>query len=485
MAAFRFIFAAAICVLWNAALAAAPADTQAGEASSPTAVVDTAPTSPGVQALPGLGKRYALLEIDGDLMSKHGTVVLKRGIDFAVRQKADLIVLYLNTPGGLLPVMFGMRDALIDSPIPVVSFVRQAYSAGALLALATDRIYMHPVAHIGDAIPIQMAPGSTPKELEGELKEKIMAPMRKEFATTARYKGHREDLAVAMVDINADLPELGAGKGKILVLDAPTAVREGLAVKVVESLNEVVAHEGLAGAEELRYRMSVADKLASFLSKPLALILLIGLIIGGVVLEVKTPGFGLGGIIAIVAVFFFFWANWYANLAHWLEIVLFLVGVGLVITELIVPGFGVFGISGAACILVSLFLAMFRFPPQGFEFSYDRIGNAVWILAIAMLVGALGMLLVAGSIRHTRVWQRIALGNEMESGKGFTSFSDLSTYVGRVGTALTDLRPVGTVRIDNERRDAMTEGDFVTKGREVKVIRVEGAQLVVEPTDEA
>ena len=113
VAAFRFLFAVTACVVGSLVLAAAPASAQEDNTTPSIPVANTAPTSPGVQALPGLGKSYALLEIDGDLMSKHGTVVLKRGIDFAVRKDVDLIVLYLRTPGGLLPVMFVMMSPQI------------------------------------------------------------------------------------------------------------------------------------------------------------------------------------------------------------------------------------------------------------------------------------------------------------------------------------------------------------------------------------
>ena len=468
-------------------LVAAPRRTPAA-ATSPTKqtpgppAAAAKPTTQPAQALldSGEGKKYVVVKVDGPMMSRHGTVVLQRSIRFATDKDASLLVVYLETPGGLAGVMLGMRDALVESPMPTLGFVRQAYSAGALLALATDRIYMHPMAHIGDAIPLQLAMGQ-PKELEGDIKEKILAPMRKEFATTARVKGHREDLALAMVDLDVDLPQLDAPKGKILVLDAPTAVREGLAVNVVSSIEEAVADMGLAGAERLDYKVSTADKLASFMSTPLANIVLIVIVIGGIVVEVKTPGFGLGGFVAIVAVFLFFWANWYANLAHWLEIVLFLVGVGLVIAEIVVPGFGILGISGIICIVVSIFLAMFRLPPAGFEFDYGRIAVPVRNLAWALVGGVVGTFLAAQAIRHSRIWQRVSLGAEMEAEKGFTGTADLSAHIGREGIVLTDLRPVGTVRIDDRRFDAMTEGDFISRGKTVKVIRVDTAQLVVEP----
>jgi membrane-bound serine protease (ClpP class) len=426
----------------------------------------------------GEGKLYVVVAIDGTLMSRHGTVVLKRGVDFAHKQGAALVVVEIHTPGGLGSIMLDMRDVLVECTVPTLGFIRQAYSAGSLLALATDRIYMTPMAHIGDAIPIQLALGQ-PQEIKGDLKQKILAPMKKEFATTARYKRHREDLAVGMVDLDLEILGLKP-KGEILVLDAPTAVREGLAIKTVNTIEEAVADAGLTGARRVDYQMTTADRLASFLSGPLAIILLIAIAIGGIVIEVKTPGFGLGGFVAIAALFLFFWANWYANLAHWMEIVLFLIGVGLLIGEMMVPGFGVLGISGVVCIIVSVFLAMFRLPPKGFDFNYSRVEVAVRNLAWALAMGVAAMFLVVGALRHSRFWQKVSLGNEMVAKKGFTGVPDLSAFVGREGTLLTDMRPVGTVRIGDRRFDAIAEGEFLECGKAVRVIRVQGAQLVVE-----
>jgi len=462
---------------------AAPTTAPHGGAAASPATSPSAHPSPPPLFKSGVGKRYLVVRIDGPLLSRHGTVVLKRSIDFARKENAALLVVEISTPGGLGTVMLGMRDALVECPIPTLAFVRKAYSAGSLLALATDRIYMHPMAHIGDAIPIQLSPTGQAGEIPPELKEKILEPMRKEFATTARYKGHPERLAIAMVDRDYDLPGL-APKGKILVLDAPTAVREGLAVKVVNTIEEAVADTGLRGAERVDFQMTTADRLASFLSTPMANVILIIIIIGGIVVEVKTPGFGLGGFIALAAVFLFFWANWYANLAHWLEILLFLAGVGLLVAEMMIPGFGIFGISGILCIVVSIFLAMFRFPPQGFSFDYSRIAPAVRNLAIALVVGLAGAVIAGGALRHTRVWKKVSLGGEMSAEKGFTGLPDLSGYVGRRGTVLTDLRPVGTVRIGGARFDAIAEGEFIGRGTEIKVAGVDGAQLVVRPLEE-
>ncbi|MCX8035517.1 MAG: hypothetical protein N3D11_00405 [Candidatus Sumerlaeia bacterium] len=466
--------------------AASPAKTTATvAATSPTPAAVTAASTARTTATPppplfssGEGKSYVVVSVDGGMLSQHGTVVLKRGIDFARSRKASLVVLRIQTPGGLVSVMLGMRDALIECPLPTLSFVNKAYSAGSLLALATDRIYMHPMGHIGDAIPIQLGLGGA-QEMQGDLKEKILAPMRKEFATTARYKKHREDLAIGMVDLDYEIPGLKP-KGQILVLDAPTAVREGLAVKVVETIEEAVADAGLTGATRIDYEPTRADRLASFLSSPIANMILIIVVIAAIVIEVKTPGFGVGGIVALIALFLFFWANWYANLAHWLEILLFLSGVGLMIAELSIPGFGVLGVSGLLCILASLFLAMFRFPPQGFGFTYDRIGPAVRNMAWALVLGVGALALIAEALRHSRLWQKISLGDEMEAKKGFAGVPDLSQLVGREGTVLTDLRPVGTVVVGGRRLDAVTQGEFLERGTPVKIIRIEGAQVVVE-----
>jgi len=473
---------------WTAdsGLAGAATSTTSPAKLTVPAVASDLTTSPPRRAPPplftsGEGKRYVVVQINGPLMSRHGTVVLKRGIDFARKQEASLVVVEMETPGGLGNVMLGMRDTLVECPVPTLGFLRQAYSAGALLALATDRIYMTPMAHIGDAIPLQLTLGQ-PQELRGDLKEKILAPMRKEFATTARYKHHREDLAVGMVDLDLEIPGLKR-KGEILVLDAPTAVREGLAVKQVETIEQAVADVGLTGAEGVKFQMTTADRLASFLSGPVTTLLLIVIAIAGIVIEVKTPGFGLGGLLAIAALFLFFWANWYANLAHWMEILLFLVGVGLLIGEMLVPGFGILGISGILCIIVSIFLAMFRLPPKGFDFDFSRMEVAIRNLAVALAIGTVAIFFIAMALGRSRFWQRVSLGAEMESKKGFTGLPDLSALVGREGTLLTDLRPVGTVQIGDRRFDAIADGLYLERGTTVRVARIRGAQLVVERED--
>ena len=463
--------------------ASAAAPTTAPAAATPTSPI-VATARPPLFTGTGVGRRYAVIRIDGPLMSRHGTVVLKRGIDFAKGKNADLAVIYLDTPGGMGTVMLGMRDAIIEAPMPTLGYVKMAYSAGALLALATDRIYMTETAHIGDAIPITMSPGGGAQALPEDLKEKFVAPMKKEFSTTARINGYPVQAAEAMVDIDVDLPELGAPKGKILILDAPTAIRIGLASGIVRSIEEAVAAAGLAGAERLDFKMTTADRLASFLSQPTMSLVLIVVIIAGIFIEVKTPGFGLGGMIALAALFLFFWANWYANLAHWLEIVLFLIGVGLLVFELTIPGFGIFGISGILCIAASVFLAMFRLPPEGFDLNWLRLAPAVKNFAYGLALGVVTLFFMAGALRHSPFWRRVSLGEEMETAKGFAGVPDLSTFVGREGIVLTDLRPVGTVRVGARRLDAITEGEFIGHGTTVKIVGIDGAQVVARATED-
>ena len=188
--------------------------------------------------------------------------------------------------------------------------------------------------------------------------------------------------------------------------------------------------------------------------------------------EVKTAGTGVAALFGLAATALFFGAQWMTGVASWLEVLLFLVGLILLAVELVVPGFGVFGISGIACILFSLFMTL-----------GGGIG-ALNIMAGGTVAATIGFLILLRYLPSSKLWNRLVLKDALKTDRGYTSSDDLSRLNAREGLVLTLLRPAGTVEIDGQIFDVVSEGRFVEPGAKVRVISVNGNRIVVRAMEE-
>jgi membrane-bound serine protease (ClpP class) len=391
----------------------------------------------------------------------HGTVdegmahLVTRAVDDAKASGARAIVLDVNTFGGLVSAATEIRDALLDSPVPVDAYVTRAWSAGALIALSASRIEMAPTASIGAAEPI-------PKTV------KTVSALRSEFEATAARYHHAPQLAAAMVDARVDVPALKA-PGAILTLTAEQARSAGISEATVPSLNAAVDRFGLSGAPRSVAEYSFAESIARFATNPEVSGLLLSIGFLGLLIELQTLH-GLAGAVGAGALALFFGTHVYAGFSNGLVIGLALVGILLILVELhVLPGHGLAGIVGVVALVAAVLLA----------FGLPFFAGAFQALATAIVLSALAFALLQRVLPENAFVKRLTFAGAQ--GPDYVAAPDYHALLGASGTTVSYLRPAGVAAFGNTRVDVLTEGDFVPAGTPVRVTRVEGARIFVRP----
>src|ERR687897_1904401 len=262
----------------------------------------------------------------------------------ATEQGAAAVILEINTFGGRVDAAVVIRDALLNAKVPTVAFInKRAISAGALIALATEKIVMGDGGTIGAATPVQMGqPGAPAQPVE----EKTVSYVRKEFRATAESRKRPPLIAEAMVDADVEIPGL-IEKGKLLTLTTEEALKHKVADFRAENIESVLEQLGLAGAEVRKTAPNWAENSVRFLTHPVVSSLLITIGMLGIIIEIRTPGFGIPGGLGIMSLALFFWGHWLVQLAGWEELLLVALGIVLLAAEVfVVPGFGITGVLG-------------------------------------------------------------------------------------------------------------------------------------------
>jgi membrane-bound serine protease (ClpP class) len=395
--------------------------------------------------------------------------VLKEATDAG----AAAVILEINTFGGRVDAAVLIRDALLNSRVRTVAFVnKRAISAGALIALAAEKIVMADGGTIGAATPVQIGqPGSPAQPVE----EKTVSYVRKEFRATAESRKRPPLIAEAMVDADVEIPGL-IQKGKLLTLTTEEALKHKVGDFRADTLESVLAQLGLAGAEVRRASPNWAENVVRFLTHPVVSSLLITIGMLGIILEIRTPGFGLPGALGITSLALFFWGHWLVQLAGWEE--LLLVGSGLVLLVLevfVIPGFGLAGVLGIGALLAGLSLS-FVGAGATWEFILRAAGRVIFSLLLA-LVGSLALLRFLPRLPFGR---RLILETGLPASQGYASAPESdSHWLGKSGTALSPLRPAGIAEIENQRVDVVSDGEFIDSGASIVVTRVDGNRIVV------
>jgi membrane-bound serine protease (ClpP class) len=390
-----------------------------------------------------------------------------RALREAVEANASAVFLDINTPGGRVDAAEMIADAIRETPIPVYAFVNpRAYSAGALISLATDGIYMTPGAVLGAATPVD---GQGVK-----MAEKYVSAMRAEFRALAEQQGLDPRIAEAMVDDSLGVPGL-LEPGKLLTLSTAEALRVGYAKGQVGSQAELLDAVGLSGAEIVTVGVNWAENLVRFLTNPLVAPLLLTLGMLGLIFEIKTGAFGLGGVLSLLSLGLFFGSHHLVGLAGWEEVILLLCGlIAIAVEVFVLPGFGVAGILGIILLVLSVVLAMLGSIP-----SFQDVVQSLAVLATAMILTAAVFVAWIRHLPNSARFRRLILAEGLEASEGYVSAAIRSDLLGREALAVTDLRPAGTVEIDDERVDVVTEGDYIKAGTPVRFVRAEGHRHVV------
>lgn len=385
---------------------------------------------------------------------------LNRGIQDAEKEGAKAIIFEINTPGGFVDAAIKIGKLLSETKIKTVAFINQdALSAGAYIALNMDEIYMVPNATMGAAAVINQDGSTADKKAQSAW----LAKMK-----NVAEKGNRDPIyAMAMVDEEIDLPEYDAPKGKLLTLTASQAVEVGYAEGIVQNKEELIKTLGLENAEIKTVEESFADKIARFVTNPIIVPILLSIGSLGLIFELYSPGFGVPGLMGLSSLLLFFYGHYISGLAGLESIILFILGLILIIAELFVPG-GIIGFTGLGLVLLSILIS----------------GTSMKVMAvnllIALLVAIIAMVIMMKIFgKKITIFNKLVLKDATTTEQGYVSNPTRSELLGKTGIALTPLRPSGTVLIDDERIDAVTEGGFINENAKITVVKVEGVRVVV------
>ncbi len=420
--------------------------------------------------------------------------------------RARAVIFEIDTFGGRVDAATQISKSIDElAPILAIAYVTdQAWSAGALIALACQKIVMAPGSSIGSAEPRVGGMEQQPTD------EKTISAIRAEFKALAEKNDHPPNLAQAMVDKDIELKyvkirgeiyiltpdEIEEKKGqfreheikvertiikkdKLLNLTAREAEELELAEAVLPDRETLLGYFKLKDYQLVETAPNWSEVLVRFLTHPAVSSILLTLGFLGMIFELRMPGFGISGTIGLACLALFFWGHYLVGLANWTEIFLFCLGVVLLLLEiLVIPGFGIAGISGIVLIVASIFLGLIKHP---FQIPKSELLGAFNVIGYTIICTFVIILLSLRFFPQTTIWKRVVLsGSEMRE-RGFrVSTLELEGYLGRTGKTLTILRPAGRAVFGEKMLDVVTEGDFVEKDKEVRVIKVEGNRVVVQ-----
>ncbi|MFS1517870.1 NfeD family protein [Bacillus sp. SCS-151] len=395
-----------------------------------------------------------------DTVEKGLYAFIDRSISEAEEAGADLIILEINTPGGAVAAAGEIGKRISSTDVPIVAYINiHALSAGAYIALNADEIYMRPTASMGAAAVITSDGNAAD--------EKAQSSWNTSMEGAAALNGRDPIYAIAMADKEVDLPEYNAEKGKLLTLTADQAYEVKYAEGIVNNRSELTQLLGFDNPEIVETKVSLAENIARFITNPVVVPILLSIGSIGLLVELYSPGFGVPGLMGASSLLLFFYGHFVAGLAGMEAIIFFFAGVVLIILEFFVPG-GILGMIGFGSILTSLFLAT------------DDVGHMAVSLLIAIFVTILASILLFKVFgKKIRIFNRIILRDSTNSEEGYITNKNRNDLIGKEGYTTTALRPSGTVVIDNERLDVVTEGGYIDNNKKIKVIKTEGARIVV------
>ena len=411
------------------------------------------------------------IRLDQDI-DKSSQRLVTLGLQKAVGSGSDYVLLDLDTYGGAVDAAYSIRSAILQCPVPVVAYVNmQAASAGALISIACDSIYMKTGSSIGAATVVDQSGKVMP--------DKYQSFMRGMMRSTAQATGRDPKIAESMTDT-----------ANVLTLTPSEAIEVGFCEGIAESYQDVAAV--LAGGQEYVIRdmsedMTWLDRLIQILLNPFLQSIFMMMIVGGIFVEIRTPGIGLPLLTAVIGALLYFAPAYLGNLASNWEIVLFVIGLLLIALEIfVIPGFGVAGISGIVLVIVSLALAMVDNTDlinwDG-SLNLEPVLRPIGIVIISATAAIFGSVWLVRRLFETRSFDHIALRDEMKASEGFTGVvSGLEQYVGSEVTVFTDLKPSGKVQSTDGQihEGVMKYGGFASKGETLRVVSAEQGRLYCE-----
>ena len=398
---------------------------------------------------------------------------VRRVVAEAEDANANAIIFKINTFGGRVDAATQIKDAIINSNLETIAFIdKRAISAGSLIALSCDKIIMVPGASIGATTVVDQ----TGKKQA----EKAQSYMRSEMRSTAERTGRRKDIAEGMVDERVEIEGL-VDSTQLITLTSEEAVSYGIADTILSNFDEVLNYSNNTNAKIVEVDVEWSENFIRFINHPIITSILMMVIMVGMFMEIKTPGWGVPGTASLIALALFFGSGYILEVASIMDILLFLAGVLLLLVEVfVIPGFGVFGIAGIILMIAGLFLGLISDLPL---IDGDILAMAVMQLAGAFVLSGIMIFLLAKTLPKTKIWNKLILKDNINAKSGYTSNKKFAHLLKKEGKALTDLRPAGTVIINDRRYDAVTQGEYIEKDNKIKVIEIEGSKIVVKKLD--
>ena len=422
-------------------------------------------------------KRVYVLSIDREIDGiawRH----TRRAIDEMQRANPSfgLFLVHLNTYGGSVDMADSIRTALLRLDMPTVAFIdNNAASAGALIALACDSTYMSQSASIGAATVVNQSGEPMPPKYQNYWS----SIMRSTAMSHGKYIPQGDSVARWRRDPNiaADMviPE------KAVAFTAAEAVNNGVADGIASSIDDVLEKLNYTDAEIVIFESTTSDDILGFLASAAVRAVLIMLILGGIYMEMHTPGMGFAAAVSSVAAILYFMPMVVTGtLAPWV-LILFILGVVLLALEIfVIPGFGIAGIGGILSVSVSLLGAMIDYNEiEGL--NTNKLANAAMVLLSGFVLTLVIIWFLTSKYGPEFMKKSSILTLDKEIGEDYLGVDPLlSELVGKQGITLTDMRPAGKVEIEGNKYDATSTGDFIPSGTPIKVTRYEAAQLYIE-----
>lgn len=418
--------------------------------------------------------------------------ITKEAFEEALALGADIIILQMNTYGGEVSAADSIRTKLLNSPVPVYVFIDDnAASAGALIAIACDSIYMKAGAKIGAATVVNQTGEQVPDKYQSYMRATMRATAEAHGQDTIIKGGdttlvwHRDpSIAEAMVDPRLFVAGV-SDTGQVLTFTASEAIKNGFCEGTRASMDEVISELGIEEYTLKTYSQSSMDKVIGFLINPVISGVLIMVIIGGIYFELQSPGIGFPLAASIVAALLYFAPLYLEGMAENWELILFIAGLVLIMVELFaIPGFGVAGVAGIIAVITGLTLSLVdNVVFEDSNFTGEGLGllmRSLSLVLVASLLGLIASLWAANKLLTTTAFSNLSLKSEQQVAEGFIGVeTEQIDLVGESGIAHTVLRPSGRVMIHDKLYDAMSEFGFIEKGDAIKVTRYETGQVYV------
>ena len=407
---------------------------------------------------------------------------IERTIAAAEEEEAAAIIFDIDTFGGRVDAATQIKDAILGSKVLTVAFInRRAISAGALISLSCEKIYMTGGGTIGAATAVDM---------QGKkASEKVISYMREEMASTAEKRDRNTTIATGMVDeelsfthlvISGDSVEVtdleGRKEGKLITLTTEKALKYKIADGEEDTFEEVLSALGISNATIRSAKENWSENFVRFLTNPVVASLLTTFGFLGILFELQSPGWGIPGTFGAVCLALSLGASYIVRLATMTDLLIIFVGVLLLLVEvLLIPGFGLAGLSGIGILLWGLYELLLPDVPVGHEIHSMVLTG----FTIGIIGGIIGFILLFKLMTKTEFWQKLTSPNVQEKEKGYSSSIGLEDLTGEEGITDTDLRPSGWVNVGDQRIFVVTEGSYINKNEKVKILSVDGNRVVV------